>query len=183
MLYFSELNSNDIFFNMSSLYWQSGSSGLINSLNAGCTRVITTQPFCAKNWFDIIAKYKCTTIFLSPAYIGLAVHSPLIQTADLATVKNFITGGSKLTEHIQTTMLKYLPNGQIQNVYGMSEMGGVITRCFNEEKIGSTGCLASDITAKLIDEDGEKVGPGQTGEVCLTSEYLFLVSVKWILSF
>lgn len=70
---------------------------------------------------------------------------------------------------------KYLKNGIVMQAYGMSELGGIATIGVTaEENDASVGRLSFGIEAKIIDEDGNRLGVGETGEICLKTKFKFL---------
>lgn len=171
----SHFKSDDIFYTPSSLYWQTGSGGLLNSALVGCTRIISSEPFSPELWCHIIEKYHVTCTFTSPSLMALTLQSPDINKVDLSSLKRYVTGGSFLAQTFHKNMLEKLKNGKVFVIYGMTEAGGDICLSTNSEKAGSVGCVAIDTEIKIVNDDGDSVGPEETGEICLKSKYSFIV--------
>lgn len=64
---------------------------------------------------------------------------------------------------------KYLPNGQVVQAYGLTEMSGVVA--VNANGSDSAGQLLSCFTFKIVDEDGNRCGYNTNGEICIKTPY------------
>lgn len=105
----------------------------------------------------------------------LTLKSERISQANLSSVKAFVCAGSKLPPSAALEFLKYLPNGGICQIYGLSEMAGATTMgIVTPESNGSVGRLQLNSQAKIVDDDGNRVGANESGEICLKPEYEFL---------
>lgn len=86
----------------------------------------------------------------------------------------FFCGGSKAPPEICEEFNRYLPNGTVAVVYGLSEIGGSISVTVIPDNRCSEGKLSNGIQVKIIDENGNKCGIGVDGEICVKSEYKVL---------
>lgn len=107
----------------------------------------------------------------------LTLKSDRLPQADLSKVRAIIYSGSKLARSTALEIAKFLPNGKVVQIYGLSEMAGsvsmgLITSEKNENE--SVGRLQSNIQAKIIDDDGNQLGENECGEVCLKPAFPFL---------
>lgn len=107
----------------------------------------------------------------------LTLKSDRLPQADLSKVRAIIYSGSKLARSTALEIAKYLPNGGIIQIYGLSEMAGsvsmgLITSESNENE--SVGRLQLSIQAKIIDDDGSQLGENECGEICLKPAFAFL---------
>lgn len=71
-------------------------------------------------------------------------------------------------------MNKFLPNGAVYIAYGTSEAGAFLCSNFPLSNSQSVGKIVSGIRMKIIDDDGQKLGINQIGEVCYKSLNKFL---------
>ena len=76
-------------------------------------------------------------------------HSEIIK-ADLSSIRIYLCGGSAVPNNMHKTMQNLLPNGIFFNIYGSTEMGGVIAFNGSQLKIGSAGILRDNIKAKVV---------------------------------
>lgn len=145
---------------------------LITSTLHGAKRVITTQPPCAELQFQMIEKYRITYILNSPYLTTMFAKSDLLKSADLSSVRIYLTGGSRIPEDIPIQINKYLPNGFVNVAYGMSEMTILIATDYPVPRGRNTvGQLSDGLRAKIIDDNGERLGVGELGEICLMASH------------
>lgn len=159
----------------SSLYWISGLIVLFTGTLFGATRIITTQVFSPELQLRIIEQYKATFAFNAPYQVGLILNHPKLATADLTSLKHQFIGGSKVPYHIKADLSRYLPNGCVHVVFGLSESGGFLTidRPASDEK-DTIGRLIAGSCAKVIDDDGNRCGQNVDGELCFKVPYPFI---------
>lgn len=107
----------------------------------------------------------------------LTLKSDRLPQADLSKVRAIIYSGSKLARSSALEIAKYLLNGKVVQIYGLSEMAGSVSvglvTSENTEN-NSVGRLQSNIEAKIIDDDGNQLGENECGEICLKPAFAFL---------
>lgn len=95
--------------------------------------------------------------------------------ADLSSVRAILCGGSKLSVGIAVEMLGYLKDGEVRQIYGMTEVGGGTTSIsIRTEEDTSVGQLSLGIQMKIVDDDGNRCGVNECGEICTITKYKFL---------
>lgn len=85
-----------------------------------------------------------------------------------------MSGGCKLPIEIYKQLNDYLPNGQVNIVYGFTECGGIISV---DEPFSGRDCvgkLSANTQLKIIDSSGKRCGINEKGEICIKSLYRFL---------
>ncbi len=100
----------------------------------------------------------------------MATH-PEREKFDLSACKSFAAGGApRPLEHV-TRIKDAFPKGFPLLGYGLTETNGVGCGNFNENylaKPGSTGRASKPIVdLAILDDDGNKLAQGETGEVCI----------------
>lgn len=94
---------------------------------------------------------------------------------DLSSIRIIACGGSKLSNSLALDIAKFLPNGKVAQVYGMTEVGGVTSvGVIETEEDTSVGQLMLGIQAKIVDDDGNRLEANQTGEICTKTLFKFL---------
>lgn len=171
-----DMNTEHVVTCFSQLYWISGIATVIFGTISGATRVITQEDFKAEILFKIVEKYKVTHMFCPTSQIALILQSPELQNTDFSSVEYILSGGSPIPIHFQMELDKYLPNGHMSIGYGMSERCGVISlnKHEREDKVGSAGSITANASVKIINAEGNKVGPNDVGEICFKTFYSFL---------
>ncbi|KAH8203865.1 hypothetical protein TruAng_001929 [Truncatella angustata] len=114
-------------------------------------------------------KYKATSGFSVPPIYLLISKSPLV-TDQFDTWVDAISGAAPMGEELQKEASKKLGKGntKLRQTWGLSETTGSITTVPVDRAdlaAGTVGSLVASHYAKLIDEDGKDVEPGQEGEI------------------
>lgn len=108
-------------------------------------------------------------------HLVLALKCPLLYRTNLSSVRLVLCAGSKLPNSVALEMKKYVKNATVVQVYGMSEVAGCTSAVAMEKDDDvSVGRLAFGIKVKIIDEDGNRLGINETGEICTKTKYKFL---------
>lgn len=144
--------------------------GIINS----ATRIITTDVFSPELLLRLIEQYKVTFSFNASHQLILTGKKKDLQHRDLSSVNKWLVGGSKVPLHTCAQMNKCLPNGEINVGYGMSEIAGVIAMNQPYRETEAVGELVSGVQVKIIDDIGNRMGIGETGEICMKTIYKFV---------
>ncbi|KAL5278031.1 hypothetical protein ACFFRR_002961 [Megaselia abdita] len=166
-------NDQDIFLTFSSMYWASGLLGILNAGITGATHLVISEPFSPELALDLIDRYKVTKTLLPPRNIALILNSPDIEKKSLKSLKTVNCGGAKLPLDIRQRFKKYLnPYCILFFAYGCTETG-LIAAAFEERKLDSTGIVGFNNEIKIVDENGNNLGVGEDGEICMRSP------VKW----
>lgn len=166
-------NDRDVTLTFSSLYWGSGLLGLLNAGITGATNVVISKPFEAETAVDLINKYKVTKTMLPPRNIALILNASNLKENSLKSLKVVNCGGAKLPVEIRQRFKKFLsPNCILFFGYGCTE-GGMIALNYTDRKLESTGTLGLNVQVKITDENGNALGEGEDGEICVKSD------IKW----
>ncbi len=136
-------------------------------LHHGAT-IVLTQKFDPEQILRLSQDYKATLLFGVPTTMGMMARSPGFRNYDLSSLRYAIVGGEPMPlELIKTWDEKGIP---VRQGYGLTEFGPN-TFSLNEgdaiKKIGSIGSPNAYIDVKVIDEEGQGLGPHKIGELCL----------------
>lgn len=94
---------------------------------------------------------------------------------DLTSLRFAMNAGGPLSASTITRLLRLLPNIQLFNCYGCTEIGPRATYLDPDEvtrRPGSIGKALPSVRLRLIQEDGTKAQPGQIGEIVLGGQTL-----------
>lgn len=166
------VGSCDVMLSFSSLYWLTGWLTLLSGMINGSTRIITTQPFNPELQLEFIEKYRVTFVLNSPHHLTTLLKCDRLHETDLSSVKYSLVGGAKCSFHVQTELSSLMPNGKVYAAYGLSEAAGLIS--MNSSDKDAIGQLANGFSVKIIDDDGNRCGVGEDGEICFKGNYKFL---------
>lgn len=114
-------------------------------------------------------------VFSASHSLVLLLKSDRLPDANLSKVRAIIYSGSKLATSTALEISKYLTNGVVVQIYGLSEMAGSVATCLvTPESNESVGRLQSNTQAKIIDDAGNQLGENECGEICLKPAYDFM---------
>lgn len=163
---------SDVLLNFSSLYWISGWKALLRGTLNGATRIITTETFSPELYLRLVEQYKVTFALNSPHHLSLILKSDRLHQTDLSSLTLQWVSGGKCSYHIQKEFNSIFPNGRVYTMYGLSEGGWGMT--FNWNGTDGVGQLLSGFQVKIVDDDGNRCGIDENGEVCFKANYKFL---------
>jgi fatty-acyl-CoA synthase len=132
-------------------------------------RIVMAREFDPEASLRVMVDERCTVVLGVPTIFRIWLNSPVLPGIDFSHIRWFISGGapcsaSLIREWVEATGCVF------RQGYGLTEVG---TNCFcmsDEEsvtKIGSVGRPIFHSEARLVDEAGNEVAPGETGELIL----------------
>jgi fatty-acyl-CoA synthase len=137
------------------------------ALHAGATVVIQPR-FDPGLALAAIRDFKPTHFVNVPATAQAMIDHPDWDTTDFSSLKEMITGSTTVPlPIIRAYQAKGVPVGQI---YGSSETAPIAIVLRGEDgqrKIGSTGKPALHCQARIADEQGNELPPGEPGEILI----------------
>ncbi|XP_005189320.2 probable 4-coumarate--CoA ligase 1 [Musca domestica] len=149
----------------STLYWLSGLFTLIQGTIGSARRIISSKAFNADDFFDIVERYKVNITMGPPSQIALAVSSDRIGSVDLSSLTACMIGGSAVLYSLTEKFRKYATNAWCLIGYASSETSGIsATPSLPSNTVGE---LMDNVEVKIIDDDGNALGPQESGEICV----------------
>ncbi|CAL7935336.1 unnamed protein product [Xylocopa violacea] len=159
-----EMNSH-VAMSFSTLYWISGVLLTIKSIHSCMKRIIPPE-FEPKVACELMEKYKVSWVLLSTSIANRLIRYGHLQDYDLSNLKVVVIGGAILKKESEDVLRKHLPHTMIIQAYGMTELGGLVTKQVPGATIGSCGIPTENSEIKVVDiETGKTLGPNQPGEV------------------
>lgn len=137
------------------------------SLCAGNTMVIL-EKFDPKKVLETIEKEKVTTLGNPPTAYKMILRVPEIEQYDLSSVTSLGSASERMPSETSHQLQKFFPNAEISENYGLTESCGFLSGRLGEymnTKLGSVGKTAPFIRLRIIDKDGNDVGPNEPGEI------------------
>jgi fatty-acyl-CoA synthase len=130
--------------------------------------VVMMRGFDATEVLKVIERYRCTVLFGVPTMLQMMMESPYFETADLSSIRFFISGGAPcpvpLIEAFNRRGL-VLTQG-----YGLTEVGPNCFKLGLEDalrKAGSIGFPSFHSEARIVDDNGRDLPRGEIGELIL----------------
>ncbi len=115
-----------------------------------------------------IQSYKIASIPIPPPIVVLLAKSPLVDEYDISSLKYIFTGAAPLSYDIEQQIVeRYKGQVKVLRGYGLSEaIITVYTINVVNPAPGAVGKLLKGCYGKVIDDNGNAVGPNIVGEIC-----------------
>lgn len=150
------------------------SPGALGVLSVRGTLIMAATPE-PLNCFEIIAKHQVSMTALVPSAVILWLNAAQQHKNKLNTLKLLQVGGANFSE----ATARRIPNEfgcRLQQVFGMAEGLVNYTRLNDDPEIIFTTQgrpMSPDDEIKIVDEAGEEVAPGETGQLLTRGPYTF----------
>jgi len=113
---------------------------------------------------------KLNAAWFAPVMTTAILTCPTRDRYDVSSLKWAIGGGEKTPEARIRAFSEFFKNARYIDAYGLTETCGGDT--FMEagreiEKIGSTGRAIAHVEIEIRDDTGNRLAPGENGEICL----------------
>jgi fatty-acyl-CoA synthase len=128
------------------------------------------RDFAAEACLAAIEADRLDSAWLAPVMTTSLLSCPHRERYDVSSLRWVIGGGEKTPEARIRAFSQYFTNARYIDAYGLTETVGGDT--FMEPgkeiaKIGSTGRPVAHVEIEIRDDAGNRLGPGETGEICL----------------
>jgi fatty-acyl-CoA synthase len=177
------------------IYWKSADQALVLGLNAD-TRLLVVGPLYHVGALDLpgiavlwhggmlsihrnfepepalaaIEAEKLNAAWFAPVMTTAILTCPARQRYDVSSLRWAIGGGEKTPELRIRAFSEYFGNARYIDAYGLTETcgGDTFMEAGHEiEKIGSTGRAIAHVEIEIRDDAGNRLAPGENGEICL----------------
>lgn len=128
------------------------------------------RDFVPEQVLAAIAADRLTGAWLAPVMMSAVLACPARANYDVSSLEWVIGGGERTPESRIRSFSACFANARYIDAYGLTETCGGDT--FMEpgreiEKIGSTGRALAHVEIEIHDNEGNRLGPGETGEICV----------------
>ncbi len=164
--YWHTVDPDGLHFTISDTGWAKSMWGKLYGqwLAEGAIFVYDFDRFDAGDILPMFAKYHITTFCAPPTMLRMMIKQD-ISHYDLSSVKHMTTAGEALNPEVYYQFEK-LTGLQIKEGFGQSESTMMIGNLVGApHKIGSMGKPAPTYDIMLVDENGNPVADGETGEI------------------
>lgn len=134
----------------------------------GSPVVIAPQPNPTE-LLELIGSHRCTTFIGVPTLFHLLTGHPHLQEADLTSLRLVAYSGSPMPARTIRALRTRLPNASLHNFFGLTEtisMTHVLPSRDAVDRADSIGIALPEVFARVVDEEGNDVPWGETGELC-----------------
>ena len=163
--------TGDGWLHASPLFTFAGIASIYNPMKLGMTGLYMAR-FDADAWLRVTEELRPSAMFLVPAMAQLIINHPRFQECDMSSVLMATIGSAPLPTDTFRRMREKMPQAWVSNNWGMTEAGSAYCSLPPEEvdrRVGSVGKPAPTVALKVIDEDGQELGPNQVGELLVSN--------------
>jgi fatty-acyl-CoA synthase len=144
------------------------------------TILLPDGPFDAQIVWQLIEKHAVTNLFTVPTIVKILVEHPAVDRHDHSSLRYMIYAGAPMYRADQQRALAKLGPVIVQ-YFGLGEVTGNITVLPANEhdaddsrmRVGSCGYERTGMQVQIQDTDGNEVGAGETGEICVAGPAVF----------
>jgi 2,3-dihydroxybenzoate-AMP ligase len=137
-------------------------------------RVVLCSSTRPEAMLPLVEKHRVTHIKVVPAILIRLINSPEAEKLDLSSVKIVQSGGQRMQPQVRLRARQVFPNAIIQENFGMAEGMLFFVRFDDPEEVQLESCgrpICPDDEAKLVDDEGKEVPPGEVGELACRGPY------------
>ncbi|MFA5774853.1 MAG: AMP-binding protein [Ilumatobacteraceae bacterium] len=136
--------------------------------------VVLIDRFDPLGALETFAKHKITVVPGAPQVWSAIAQLPGLSSSTFAGIRIALTGSAKMPESVTRFFEKQF-NLKIYEGYGLTEASPVVTISIGDDfKIGSVGRVLPGVEVRLVDENGEDTLSGDTGELWVRGDNVFL---------
>jgi len=149
---------------------------LVTDIYLGATSIILPRPE-PELVLRTIERYGVTNYFAPPTVWISLLRSPVFDEVDLSSLRKGYYGASPMPTEILHEMRRRLPNLQLWNFYGQTEMAPLASALGPDEQdahAGAAGRPVVNVETIILDENNMPVDAGTVGEIAHRSPHLML---------
>lgn len=134
-----------------------------------CVFAYDYEKFVPANMLQVMQDYKVTT-FCAPPTIYRFLILEDVSKYDLSSLKYCTIAGEPLNPEIYNKFYK-MTGIKLKEAFGQTELTVTIANfLWVEPKPGSMGKASPLFDAIIVDDEGEEVNPGESGEICVRTD-------------
>ena len=137
-------------------------------------RLILSKGFDPEESLQVILQEKCTVILGVPTLFQMWLNSPTFATADFSHVHFFISGGAPCPVSLMEAW-RNKKGVVFRQGYGLTEVGPNCFSMTDAESVPKSGSVGKPIfhsEMRLVNENGQDVAVGETGELLIRGPHV-----------
>lgn len=165
-------------------YHIAGIAAVMSSVYSG-RRVVQLANFSPERWIEIARSENITTAFVVPTMLSRIIEALEGEgDAGMPNLQSLSYGGGKMPLSVIEKAMKFFPNTDFTNAYGLTETSSTITVLGPDEhrtaaaaqdeagrrRLVSVGVPLPGIELEIRDDEGQVVPTGERGEIYVRGE-------------
>lgn len=171
------LGEGSVFLHAAPMFHLADLAAWVGQVMLGGTHVMVPA-FTPDAVLGAVQAHGVTDILLVPTMIQMLVDHPSFGDYDLSSARRILYGGSPISRGLLDRVIRLLPDIALTQAYGMTEASPVLTLLWPKDHrgqhLGSAGLAAPHTEVQIIDESGNVLPAGQTGEICGRGDNIML---------
>jgi acetyl-CoA synthetase len=178
------LNENSILWTDANPGWITGIAyGLFAPLLCGATSLVQTDKFLASSWYRTLERHRVSVLYTTPRTLRRLQISgdDLPGRYDLSSLKHI----ASLGEHLDPSLISWTREHlglTPHDTWWMTETGmiNIANTVSMTVKPGSMGTAVPGIEASVLDDDGNPLQTGISGELALKADWPAIMTGLWM---
>lgn len=135
--------------------------------------VLVQQNFHPAAFISDVEQHGITGCVMVPTMLQMVLDHPTYRPERLRTLRLIGYGGSPIPEELLERLLLDLPDCDLRQIYGSTEIGGIATLLGADEHrrggeaLRSAGTAMPGVRLSIQEPDGQELPPGSIGEICI----------------
>ncbi len=178
-----DLRDDDVYWCTADPGWVTGIAyEILGSWSNGSSTVVYNGRFDPETWYKIIEKYKVNVWYTAPTAIRMlqAAGDALVKKHDLSSLRYLASVGEPLNPEPIRWGLKVFKLPFHDN-WWQTETGGILIANYRSMDIkpGSMGKPLPGITAGIVSDEGEVLGPNKEGNLAIKPGWPSMMKKIW----
>lgn len=178
-----DLRDDDTYWCTADPGWVTGIAyEILGSWSNGVAALVYAGRFDPKRWYGLLEKYKISVWYTAPTAIRMlmAAGSETVKQFDLSGLRHMGSVGEPLNPEAIKWGLKALGKPFHDN-WWQTETGAICIANYPcmDIKIGSMGKPIPGLTAAIVDDHGQELGPDKEGNIALKPKWPSMMRTIW----
>ena len=160
-----------------------GIHAIVNTARGAASVLLPAEKLDPEVAWQAVEEYKVDNMFTVPTIVKILVEDKSVDRYDHSSLKYVIYAGAPMYREDQKIALRKLGKVLVQ-YYGLGEVTGNITVLPPEmhtdddsapnARIGTCGLPRTGMEIAILDENGKRLGPRESGEICVRGLAVFM---------
>lgn len=160
------------------IFWSPGLTSQISLAFKTSDTLIVSEIFSVERFTEIVKLRNPTDFDESPHHLNLLFQSDFHEKVNHQSLVRITSSGAIHSESLRRKFSEVFPDKYWRIIYGSTETDEISWTAPGEYKdkfsVGSN--FFPNMTFKIVDENGQKLGPNERGELCIKQLFDFPVS-------
>jgi acyl-CoA synthetase (AMP-forming)/AMP-acid ligase II len=161
------LRADDIIVSLPAFSHMFGMAVLHLALHCGGALLLLPQ-FRPDIFVETLCRKRATFLFAAPAHLAACLKAGLFEGRDLSSLRAAYLGGAVCPPELAGALEKLLPNGTVNQIYGMTEamlISFTLPGDPQQVRFHTVGRVVPGQEVRVVSQDGTPLSPGEEGEI------------------